>query len=141
PRLDATALELLGTVFRVRVVNEELRFVFVRRFFIRRFFVGRELGGLERSLAAHVNTAQRVRRRLVFAHARVCAAGQRFERVAQLLDRLGGLFRLPFAAVFAHFRLKYSGADARDDVAEGLTLEKFYLGRADEFEDGEACED
>src|SRR5437764_9757157 len=32
-------------------------------------------------------------------------------------------------------RLKYSGADARDDVAEGLALKKFYLGRPDEFED------
>src|ERR1043165_4565120 len=33
-----------------------------------------------------------------------------------------------------------SGADARDDVAEGLALEKLDLGRADEFEDGEEGE-
>src|SRR5881227_1350527 len=122
-------------------MNDKLRFVAVRRSFIKRFRGGLELRRLERGLAAHVNAAQRVSRRLFFAHARVCAAGQRFERVAQLLDRLGSLFRLPFAAMFAHCRLKYSGADARDDVAEGLAVEKFYLGRADEFEDGEEGED
>src|SRR5205085_25575 len=61
-------------------------------------------------------------------------------RVVQFLDRLGSLFRLPVADAFAHVRLKYSGADARDDVAEGLALEKFYLGRAGEFEDGEESE-
>src|SRR5947209_10183391 len=126
---------------KLRFVAVRRLFIIVRRFFIKSFFVGLKLRRLERGLAAHVNAAQRVRRRLFFAPARVCAAGQRFERVAQLLDRLGSLFRLPFAAMFAHFRRKYSGADARDDVAEGLALEKFYLGRADEFEDGEEGED
>src|SRR5205807_5560430 len=69
------------------------------------------------------------------------AAGQSFKRVVQLSDRRrGSLFRLLLNAMFAHCHPKVLRADARDDVAEGLALEKFYLGRADEFEDGEERE-
>ena len=79
--LGAHALELFGAVFRVGVVNDEVRLVFfffvagfvlvvrqlLRVFLVFGVFVGRgfvfrvELRGLEGGLAAHVHLRERVR--------------------------------------------------------------------------------